>query len=90
MPSLIDMKKKSVIVGSCMGAIIGLLFFMETTIVMGVHNSTDNNCISIECLKVKLKRICKEGSGSPYLDCDGLTKCDKPDHPGYKFCNEDN
>lgn len=38
MLSLIDMKKKSVIVGSCMGAIIGLLFFMEGTIVMGINN----------------------------------------------------
>ncbi len=70
-----DMKKKSVIVGSCIVAVIGLSFFMETTIVMGIHNSTDNNFISIECLKEKLKEICKEGSAPSHLDCENILRC---------------
>jgi hypothetical protein len=32
------MEIKSVIVGSCMGVIIGLFFLLEVTIVMGIGN----------------------------------------------------
>jgi hypothetical protein len=32
-----NMKKKNVMVGSCIVAAVGLLFFMETTIVMGIQ-----------------------------------------------------
>ncbi|MGH9976287.1 MAG: hypothetical protein ACRD8Z_10695, partial [Nitrososphaeraceae archaeon] len=42
---------------------------------MGIHNSTDNNRISIDCLKEKLKRICKEGSAPSYLDCKNIFRC---------------
>ena len=45
------MEIKSVVVGSCIGAIIVLSFFMEMAIVMGLDNSTDNSCIEIDCLK---------------------------------------
>ena len=38
MSSLINMEIKSVVVGSCIGAIIVLSFFMEMTIVMGLDN----------------------------------------------------
>ena len=59
MPSLINREIKSVVVGSCIGAIIVLSFFMQMTIVMGLdNNSTNNNCIEIDCLKEKLKRMC--------------------------------
>ena len=75
MSSLINMEIKSVVVGSCIGAIIVLSFFMEMTIVMGLDNSTDNNCIEIDCLKEKLKRMCKEGSAPPYLDCENILRC---------------
>ena len=54
------MEIKSVVVGSCIGAITVLSFFMEMTIVMGLdNNSTDNNCIDIDCLE-KLKRMCSK------------------------------
>jgi hypothetical protein len=66
MSSLINMEIKSVIVGGCIGIMAILFFFMEMTIVMGIDNSTDNNCIDIGCLKEKLKRICKEGSALSY------------------------
>ena len=42
------MEIKSVVVGSCIGAIIMLSFFMA--IVMGLDNSTDNNCIALKFL----------------------------------------
>jgi hypothetical protein len=61
--------------GSCIGIIINLLFFMEMTIVMGIDNSTDNNCIDIDCLKEKLKKICNDGSAPSYLDCENILRC---------------
>jgi hypothetical protein len=69
------MKIKSVIVSSCIFAIVNLLFFMEMTTVIGLDNSTYNNCIDIDCLKEKLKRICKEGSAPSYLDCKNILRC---------------
>ena len=69
------MEIKSVVVGSCIGAIIVLSFFMEMTIVMGLDNSTDNNCIEIDCLKEKLKRMCMEGTAPSYLDCENILRC---------------
>ena len=75
MSSLINMEIKSVVVGSCIGAIIVLSFFMEMTIVMGLDNSTDNNCIEIDCLKEKLKRMCMEGTAPSYLDCENILRC---------------
>ena len=75
MSSLINMEIKSVVVGSCIGAIIVLSFFMEMTIVMGLDNSTDNNCIEIDCQKEKLKRMCMEGTAPSYLDCENILRC---------------
>jgi hypothetical protein len=69
------MEIKSVIAGSCIGAMAILLFFMEMTMVMGINNSTYNDCIDIDCLKEKLKRICKEGTASSYLDCKNILRC---------------
>jgi hypothetical protein len=69
------MEIKSLIVGSCIGTIIVLLWFMEMTIVIGVDNSTYNNCIDIDCLKEKLKRMCEEGSAPSYLDCENILRC---------------
>lgn len=45
------------------------------TIAMGKNNSTDSNCISIDCLKEKLKRMCTEGSAPSYLDCENVLRC---------------
>ena len=73
--SSLNMEIKSVVVGHCIGAIIGLLFFMETTVVMGIHNSTDNNCIEMDCLKEKLKRMCMDGAAPSYLDCENILRC---------------
>jgi hypothetical protein len=64
------MEIKSVIVASCIGVIVGLLFFVETTIVIGIDNSTNNNCFDIDCLKEKLKRMCMEGTAPSYFDCE--------------------
>jgi hypothetical protein len=61
------MEIKSVVVGSCIGAIIVLSFFMEMTIVIRLDNSTDNNCIEIDCLKGTLKRMCMEGTAPSYV-----------------------
>ena len=69
------MEIKSVIVGSCIGAMIMLSFFMEMTIVMGLDNSTDNNCIEIDCLKEKLKRMCMKGTAPSYFDCENILRC---------------
>jgi hypothetical protein len=75
MSSAINMEIKSIIIDSCIGAIIVLLLFMEMTIVIGLDNSTYNNCIDIDCLKEKLKRICEEGSAPSYLDCKNILRC---------------
>ena len=69
------MELKSVVIGSCIDAIIVLSFFMEMTIVMGLDNSTDNNCIEIDCQKEKLKRMCMEGTAPSYLDCENILRC---------------
>ena len=69
------MEIKSVIVGSCIGAIVNLLFFMEMTIVMGIDNSTDNNCIDIDCLIEQIKRMCMDGRAPSYLDCENILRC---------------
>ena len=69
------MEIKSVIVGSCIGAIVNLLFFMEMTIVMGIDNSTDNNCIDIDCLNEQIKRMCMDGRAPSYLDCENIRRC---------------
>ena len=38
--------------------------------------SSDENCIDIDCLKERLKQMCKEGTGaSSYLDCDNILRC---------------
>ncbi len=75
MSSLLYMEIKILIVGSCIGAIIVLLWFMEMTIVMGIDNSTYNNCTDIDCLKEKLERMYGEGSAPSYLDCENILRC---------------
>lgn len=69
------MERRSVIPGSCIGSMVGLLFFMEMTTVMGIDNSIDNNCNEIDCLKEKLKRMCMEGTTPLYLDCENILRC---------------
>lgn len=74
MPSLIDMKKKSLIIGGSTATIIGLLLY-PLTIVPLAQGSTDDNCVDIDCLKEKLKRMCREGAAPSYLDCDNILRC---------------
>ena len=45
------------------------------TIVPLAQGSTDDNCIDIDCLKEKLKRMCKEASARSYLDCENILRC---------------
>jgi hypothetical protein len=68
------MKKKSLTVGGSIGTIIGLLLY-PFTIVPLAQGSTDDNCVDIDCLKEKLKRMCREGAAPSYLDCDNIFRC---------------
>ena len=58
MPSLTDMKKKSLIVGRSICTIVGL-FLLMTVIVVPSVSASNNNCVDIDCLKEKLRRICQ-------------------------------
>jgi hypothetical protein len=76
MPSLMDIEKKSVIVGSITGSIVGL-FLLVTAVAIPSVGAT-NNCVDIDCLKQKLERICKEGkegTAPSYLDCESILRC---------------
>jgi hypothetical protein len=75
MSSLLNIEIKSVIVVSCIGVIVGLRFFMETANVLGIENSTDNNCIDIDCLKELIERMCIVGKAPLYLDCENILRC---------------
>jgi hypothetical protein len=65
--SLIDMKKKSVIIGAIISTTVAL-FLLVTVVAVPSVNASNTDCIDIDCLKQKLERICKEGTAPPYLD----------------------
>ena len=50
LPSRIDMKKKTLIIGGSTATIVGLLLY-SLTIVPLAQGSTDDNCIDIDFLK---------------------------------------
>ncbi len=37
--------------------------------------SSDENCIDIDCLKERLKQICREGVAPSYLNCNNILRC---------------
>ena len=37
--------------------------------------SSDENCIDIDCLKERLKQMCREGAAPSYLDCNNIIRC---------------
>ena len=55
MPSLIDMKKKRVIIGAIIGTTAALFLFVTAVEVPSV-NASNNNCVNIDCLKKKLRQ----------------------------------
>ena len=61
-------------IGGSIGTIVGLFLLMTAVTVPSV-NASNNNCVDIDCLKEKLKRMCKEGSAPPYLDCENILRC---------------
>ena len=66
------MKKESVVIGSSIGIIVRLFSFKDS------HCSTtsvSNNCIDIDCLKEKLRRICETDPKPEYLDCENILRC---------------
>ena len=73
MLSLTDLKKESVIIGSSIGIIVGL--FLLKTVVAVPSTNASNNCIDIDCLKEKLRRICETDPKPEYLDCKNILRC---------------
>ena len=56
--------------------ILALAILVMIPISSLLATSSDENCIDIDCLKERLKQMCKEGAAAPsYLDCDNILRC---------------
>jgi hypothetical protein len=56
MPSLMDMEKKSVIIGGITGSIVGLFLLVLAAIAVSSASASNYNCIDIGRLGQKLER----------------------------------
>ena len=56
-------------------AILALAILVVIPISGVLATSSDENCIDIDCLKKRLKQMCREGAASSYLDCKNILGC---------------
>ena len=67
--------------------ILSLAILVMIPISSLLATSSDENCIDIDCLKERLKQICKEGATAPsYLDCDNILRCIDGGEQGVMKC----
>jgi hypothetical protein len=67
------MEKKSVIISSNIGVIVGL-FLLSNAIAVPSASAFDN-CVDVDCLKGKPRLICKTEPKPEYLDCENILRC---------------
>ena len=56
-------------------AILALAILVVIPISGVLATSSDENCIDIDCLRKRLKQMCKEGAAPSYLDCENILRC---------------
>jgi hypothetical protein len=70
------MKKKSVIMGSSLGSIVGL-FLLVAAAAAGLQSTIAShaNCVDIDCLKEKLRLSCETDLKPDYIGCQNILRC---------------
>jgi hypothetical protein len=73
LPSLTDEKENGLVICVNTILIVGLLFL--ATFAAAVPSVNASNCVDIDCLKEKLRLLCKTDPKPDYLDCQNFLKC---------------